>query len=248
MAVGGPGTHYGMEPIPETAEAFAELSVIGGADLLADLQDRASLVRALVPDCVGLSLASMEHGVTFTLVASNEDVAVLDGIQYLFGGPCVDAAHTDEVMTFQRGDTVLDEHGWQQFARATSAHMVSSTLSLPIMDGEQVVGTVNLYAASATAFVGLHDSLAVIFGAWAPGAVTNADLTFSTRDVARQAPQVLRDDALLQTAVGIVAASSDLSVDEARCALREAARRAGVSELSLAKTVVGTIGGDGNDS
>ncbi|WP_363321260.1 GAF domain-containing protein [Nocardioides sp.] len=95
---------------------------------------------------MGLSLASLEHGVTFTLVATRDDVAALDGIQYLFGGPCVDAAHTGEVMTFERGDTVLDEHGWQQFARATAAHAISSTLALPISEGERVVGTVNLYA------------------------------------------------------------------------------------------------------
>lgn len=247
MAGCAAGTYPVMEPIPETVEAFAEMRTVDGHALLTELRERASLVRALVPDCVGLSLASLAHGVTFTLVATDEEVAALDGIQYLFGGPCVDAEHTDEVMTFERGDAVLDERGWQQFARATAARSVSSTLSLPVLEGERVVGTVNLYAASAAAFAGLHSALAAIFDAWAPGAVTNADLSFSTREVAQQAPQVLRDDAVIHMAVGIIASGSDLSTDEARYALGEAARRAGISEVSLAKTVVRTISDYGNE-
>lgn len=236
------GYFGGMEPIPETAEVIEELDALNDTDLLTELRQRARLVRALVPDCVGISIASIEHGVTFTLVASSADIAVLDAVQYLFGGPCVDGAHIDEVITFEGEASSVDEHEWQEFARATAAHAIASTLTLPVMDGGQVVGTVNLYAASAHAFTGFHTELAVIFGAWASGAVANADLSFSTRDVARQAPQKLRDEATIEMAVGIVASSSDLSLDEARYALREAARRAGVSEVDLAATVVKAVG------
>ena len=57
-----------------------------------------------------------------------------------------------------------------------------------------VVGTVNLYAASRPVPSPVcARMLATIFGAWAPGAITNADLSFSTRDTAREAPQTLRD-------------------------------------------------------
>jgi hypothetical protein len=43
-----------MEPIPETVEAIEELSPAADSDLLAELRERARLVRSLVPDCVGL--------------------------------------------------------------------------------------------------------------------------------------------------------------------------------------------------
>ena len=62
-----------------------------------------------------------------------------------------------------------------------------STVTLPVLAGGAVVGSINLYAASAEAFVGHHEAIARIFDAWAPGAVTNADLSFSTRAVAEQA-------------------------------------------------------------
>ncbi len=228
-----------MKPIPESAEALAELAATSGSDLREQLEHQASLVRRFVPDCVGLSLGLVEHEVTFTLVASRDEIAVLDAIQYMFGGPCVDAAHTDEALEFDGDDpAVLDERGWHQFARATAAETIASTLSLPILDDGRVVGTVNLYAASAKAFVGFHDVLATIFGAWAPGAVTNADLSFSTREAAREAPQTLRDNATIDRAVGVLSAASGVTVEEAREALRGAARRAGVSEADLAETLM----------
>ena len=229
-----------MEPIPETAAALSELAV-HDSDLHRELELSARLVRSLVPDCVGMSLASVQHGVTFTLVATSEEIAVLDAIQYLHGGPCVDAAHTDEVLEFHSDDdALLDEAGWHHFARATAAHMVASTLSLPILDDGSVVGTVNLYAASAQAFTGLHDELAAIFEAWAPGAITNADLSFSTRDTAREAPRMLRDSATVDRAARMLAAAADLTVEEAHASLREAARRAGTTEAKLAETVFRT--------
>ncbi|HEV2798572.1 MAG TPA: GAF and ANTAR domain-containing protein [Nocardioides sp.] len=227
-----------MEPIPETAEVLAELAASGESGLRQELELRARLVRAFVPDCVGMSLASKHHGVTFTLVASSDQIAVLDAVQYLHGGPCVDAAHTDEVRVLDTDDeALLDEAGWQQFARASAAHAIASTLSLPIIDRGKVVGSVNLYAASARAFDGLHDELATIFGAWAPGAVTNADLTFSTRGTAQDAPRTLRENATVDRAVTMLAEAADLTAEEARASLREAARRAGVTEADLAETL-----------
>ena len=227
-----------MEPIPETVAALVELEASGARSIRDELALRARLVRSFVPDCVGMSLASVQHGVTFTLVATSEEIAVLDAVQYLSGGPCVDAAHTDEVWEFTGDDeALLDEAGWHRFARATAAHSIASTLSLPILDDGDVVGTVNLYAASAQAFTGLHDEVAVIFGAWAPGAITNADLSFSTRETAQEAPQMLQDSATVDRAVRMLAAAADLTDEEARASLHDAARRAGTTAVRLAETL-----------
>ena len=80
-----------MEPIPETTEAVEEFGPFDDADLLQDLRARAGEVQAFVPDCVGLSLSSSEHDVTWTMVATSEEIAVLDAVQYLDDGPCVHA-------------------------------------------------------------------------------------------------------------------------------------------------------------
>jgi GAF domain-containing protein len=226
-----------MEPIPETVEALNSLDPeADDGTLLADLTRLAKASEQIVPDLVGVSLARLEHGVTFTLVATAEAVAVLDAVQYLAGGPCVDSAHTDRVMEFDHD--VMDEERWGLFAEATAARAVRSTLTLPVLQDGHVVGTVNLYAASRRAFVGHHEQLAAVFGAWAAGAVSNADLSFMTRNEARAAPQRLSDQHLVDLATGIAAVQLGVDVEAAKTHLIDAASRAGVTLLQLAGDIV----------
>lgn len=226
-----------MEPIPETTEAIEEFGPFTDADLLQGLQDRSERVTELVPDCVGISLGSVAHGVTLTLVATDREVAVLDGVRYLFGGPSAEGPAAHRALERNEGD-VLDELVWQYYAQATAAAAVASTLTLPVLDQGAVVGSVTLYAASTSAFAGLHGEIAEVFDAWAPGAVTNADLSFSTREAAQETPRKLRADLDIQVAVGILAASRSVSLDDARHELAEGARRAGVGEAELAVSII----------
>jgi GAF domain-containing protein len=229
-----------MEPIRETVEAVNELDPsMDEEGLLVLLTELARRGQELVPDLVGVSIARLDQGVTFTLVATSEEIAVLDAIQYLAGGPCVDSAHTNEVTEFN-GDDALDEEAWHLFTEATAAHAVRSTLTLPIVSGGRVGGTVNLYAASRQAFVGNHDELAEVFGAWAAGATTNADLSFATLREARKAPAQVRDQNLIAVATGLLAAELGVDVDTAAASLQEAALRGGASLANLARDIVST--------
>ena len=80
-----------MEPIPETVEAIEKYGPFGAGDvdLLSHLREAGAQVREIVPDCVGFSLASGDHGHTFTLVVDAIDMAVLDAVQHVSAGPCV---------------------------------------------------------------------------------------------------------------------------------------------------------------
>ena len=238
MRAAGPGYPLGMEPIPETFEALEEFGAyLYDDDLLTDLGRMAVRVREIVPECVGLSLAYREHDVTFTLVATDEITAALDALQYLDDGPCVAAVDEARPVAFSEDD-VLDEGLWHLFARGTAAAAVASTLTLPIVVDEAVVGSVNLYASSPDAFDGRHQQVARVLGAWPEGAIVNADLDFTTRRAAEDAPRQLFEATRIQVAVGILASSQDLSPPAARDRLKEAARRAGVSETAIARLVI----------
>ena len=238
----------GLQPLPETREAVDELAPSGEIeDVLQDLSERGWRVRELVPDCVGLSLATLANGVTLTLVASDRDIALLDALQYVDSGPCVEAVDKEKVVTFddERSRPVRSgwEGRWQLFAAATSAVGVRSTLTLPILTEDQVVGTVNLYAASPHAFDGLHPEIAAIFSAWAPGAIRNADLSFATRESARQAPRILKEAAKVDVAVAFLLTTLGIDEDDARRRLRDAARRGGVDEVQLAEALLNLLQG-----
>jgi GAF domain-containing protein len=236
-----------MKPIPETTEAADELDPRSdGLDLLEHLTDLANRAQEIVPDLLGVSIARMDRGLTFTLVATAAEIAVLDAVQYIAGGPCVDAAHAMEVREFNQDD-VLDEETWRLFAEATAARAVRSTLTLPVVTDDGVVGTVNLYGASRRAFVGHHDGLAEIFGAWAAGAIANADLSFTTRQAAQAAPEQVKNQHLVEVATGMVAAQLRVDADTALARLHDAAVRAGATLVELARTIVDARGRQGRD-
>jgi GAF domain-containing protein len=226
-----------MEPIPETVKAIEELGPFTNeTNLLDDLKRMGSEVTELVPDCVGLSLASAEHGVTFTLIASDRQLAFLDAIQDLCGS--MEMPSRPEPQPGDLDQDLLDEETWHLLAMATAARGVVSTLTLPIVEDDGIVGAVNLYGASRQAFTGHHEQLAEIFGAWAPGAVTNADLSFSTRREAEQAPRRLQDESMVSQAAHVVAELEGVSLRDAHRRIREAAQRAGISEEQLAEAVI----------
>lgn len=228
-----------MEPIPQTTEAIEEFGPFGyDDDLLERLHAQTDRVQEVVPDCVGVSVTSVADGVTFTLVATHLEAGLLDALQYVEeNGPCIDAVREADVLECD-SEQILDEEEWRLFASGTAALGVASSLSLPILEDGAVVGSVNLYAASPRAFTGLHEEVAAIFDAWAPGAVTNADLTFSTRRRAEQAPEALRAGLRIEIAAAIIAARRGVDLDAGNRLLNEAAQRAGVSATRLAETVI----------
>ena len=227
-----------MRPIPQTIEAA---TAVGRATeepgLLEDLQATADAVQRLVPDCVGLSVAWVEHGVTFTLVASDEQIALMDALQYLDGGPCVEAVDLGHGL-----ETRLlgpeEEQRWQLFARANAAAGIRCTLTFPLTEDGRVVGSVNLYGASDHAFEDVHDELARLLGSRVPWATRNADLSFESRRTAERAPEVLRRQGAVAQAVGMLAANDHVSVAVARQRLEQAADRAGVSVGELAEELI----------
>ena len=231
------GTGSSWEPVPETADALRELDRMGDGDLGADLQAMADRVRGIVPELVGLSLGVVVDGVTLTLLASGAHLAGLDAVQYADGGPCVAASDRAELVDVNVAD-LLDEGTWQLYARASAATGIASSLSIPLMEGDRVIGGVNLYASSPDAFQGRHEQVAEAVGSDASLAVANADLSFRTRTLAADAPGRLRDDTDVNIAIGIISSSQDVSIPVALQRLREAATRAGISEVQAARAIL----------
>ncbi len=225
-----------MEPTPETAEALAEFGKYGDTDLQTLFHRMTVDVQRVVPACVGLSLALVTDDLTFTAVATDETVAQLDAVQYLEGGPCVRAVELGRALPFRARD-VLDEDTWRLFGVATAAAGIASTLSLPILVGQEVVAGVNLYGSTADAFDGHHEELATICDASASGAVTNADLAFTTRRAATRAAGQIRDEHAVSIAIGILISAELLSPEDAAARLRHSAERAGISEAQAARFI-----------
>lgn len=217
-----------MELLPQSREALDEY-------VTASIDDMEGLLRVIegwavrsVPDCVALSVTLLDEDLTFTLVdrevsaaLPHEDVAPHVTREAGPGPPPADA-HP------------LDELDWADTARERAFGVIASTVCLPVVEHGRAVLNIDLYASTAYAFRDRIDGLVEALGAWQAGAVTNADLGFETLRRAQHAPERLREQRLIDVAVGLVAARMAVTTDMAALMLREAADRAGVSESDAA--------------
>src|SRR4051812_35078230 len=201
-------------PVTQSREAFDYLSAFGNDQVEESVTRMAQRVREIAPETVALSLSIEQGELTFTVTTDRPGAALMDAMQYLDGGPCVRSVTegTVEITT----DLPTDEGRWQMFAKAKMLTGISSTLSLPIVRDGHTVGGVNLYGATNDAFDGHLEELAEVCGGWAEGAITNADLGFTSRVRAATAPDRLQSRGDVDIAVGVVAQHQDVEVPEAR--------------------------------
>ncbi|MDX6301008.1 MAG: hypothetical protein QOF53_2222, partial [Nocardioidaceae bacterium] len=87
-------------------------------------------------------------------------------------------------------------------------------------------------------FAGHHKEIADAIGAWAPGAITDADLSFDRRREAEETARRIADQAEINVAIGIVAESQAVAADVARRRIADAATRAGLTEVDVARMVL----------
>ena len=227
-----------MRPIPQTIETTTILRRYDPEfDVLQHLQDTADKVQVVVPECIGMSVAWLDQQLAFTLVATDQEIAVLDAVQYMTGGPCVDVVDRGHGLEAGRSD-LMDEESWRLLAAATAHRGIASTLTFPLTHDGQVVGSVNLYAASPHAFEGQHEQLAALLGGRVSDVVRNSDLTFATRRAAEESPATLQGQNRIDQAVGLLIASTGLAPDAALKQLTQAAERAGITPEVLAEAVL----------
>ena len=235
--------HDDMQPLPETAEALRRMAVGGDPALSIELFSMAQRVRELVPDLVGLSLSLLEDDVTLTLVASAEQIAALDALQYLDDGPCVSSVEQAQVV-HAAVDDLLDEGQWLLYAQASAAHGIASSLTLPIVEDGRVTGSVNLYGARPDAFAGRHEAIAHAVGSSAEQAIVNADLSFRTARDAAETPARIQEAADVDAALGVISAAQGVSIEVAKVRLADAALRAGITPVQAARVLTGLGGAD----
>ena len=216
-----------MELLPQSREALDEYvtpSVDDVEGLLRVIEGWA--VRA-VPECVALSVTLLDDDLTFTLVDEETGARRARAAADARGGTPIPEDDPDDAHA-------LDEDGWADMARERAFEGIASTVCLPVVEDGRAVLNIDLYASTAHAFTNRLDGLVEALGAWQAGAVTNADLGFDTLRQAEAAPERLREQRLIDVAVGVLAATVGVTTDGALALIREAAQLAGIDEAQAA--------------
>ena len=226
-----------MELLPESREALDEYVTPSVDDVEGLLRVIEGWALRAVPDCVALSVTLLDEDLTFTLV---DDVgSVGERVPPTASGA---AADDEALVPVVEADGSLDERGWAELARERAFAGIESTVCLPVVQHGRAVLNIDLYASTAHAFRGRIDDLVEALGAWQAGAVTNADLGFESLKRAAAAPERLREQRLVDVAVGLVAARVGVTTDDALALLRVAADRAGTSETQAATIAQALLG------
>lgn len=227
---------------PETARgAVPRLLVpLPSGDGRRDSRAMADVLRLAVPDLVGLSLVVRDGdgGPSWTLAATGDDVALLDAVQYLTGGP--EPVRTREGAGWlDLRDPVAAVRG-DGLAGAAASVGVGAVL---VVAGAAAAVVVRVYAGSCgSAAEGQVDRIATALAAWAQRADDLRAARVAT--LASRPPEQgsLHQQGALARAVACVALRQGLDVITAQDRLRDAARRAGVPEHDLARLLVRPAG------
>ena len=195
-----------------------EPATSGEGSLNATLVQVAELAVQAVPGAEGAGVTLMQQDRPDQRVASATFVAEVDAVQYRLGqGPCITAASTGRTI---RVDSLGGDKRWPPFGSAVARMNVHSSLSLPLVTAEGVVGTINIYAHAKRSFDDRSTELGEAFSVSAAVAVQNARLIAQSQRLAEQLQEALLSRSGIDQAIGILMSRSGSSADEAFARLR----------------------------
>ena len=200
------------------------------ADTLTANYDVVDLLHTLVTECTaivgatagGLMLA--DPAGRLQLVASTDESAELVELMQLAAGagPCLDCFATGTAVSVLDIDTEGD--AWPDFRVAALEQGYRSVYATPMKLRGQVIGTMNLFQASATA---LNDRDAAVVQALADVAtigVLQQRIATESQVVAVQLQKALDSRVLIEQGKGALSQALGMTMDEAFAALRAYSR------------------------
>jgi GAF domain-containing protein len=162
----------------------------------------------------------------------------LDSAQYESGrGPCLDAWRQGRIV---RIDDMNQAKGdYPEFAAAALDHGVLSTLSLPMVAGDEGIGALNLYAREPGGFGEADEDLGLELAGAAAIVLSNAHAYWTAVELGEGLSEAMKSRAVIEQAKGMLMASSpDLDPEAAFDLLRRASQRENVKLRDIAQRIV----------
>ena len=222
----------------EALTALGRLLLTDGA-LNGDLGRIVAVAERTVPGCDGASIALSLEGRPRTEAATDRIVLELDLAQYEAGeGPCLLALREARPV---RLDLIDQDTPFRTFAQRAAEAGVRSSLSLPLLVGEEAVGTFNLYSYAETAFDATSQSMAAVMAAQAGAAIAKSRLLAAGRRAADVAQQSADDLADVGMAEGMLMAIEQCTAQQAAALLRNAATSEEQTLADMARRIIAQV-------
>lgn len=221
-----------VPPLPELsttqreadeAELYAGLrgvaGIVAGAQGLIDLlRDVAEFAAQAIPgaDGVGVALIDPGHGTSSvrTWAATAALVHEIDTVQYeeLNEGPSITCMQSGRPGV---SGSLGSDSRWPHFGGRVARMRMHSALALPLIVGDQVIGSINAYAKSRDAFAEHAVRLGSQFAKPAAVSVYNAQLLANAQERTMRLLRALDSRAVIDQAIGIIRSRTGATADEA---------------------------------
>ncbi|GAB2993815.1 GAF and ANTAR domain-containing protein [Amycolatopsis acidiphila] len=215
------------EPLPAVLRRLAETAVKGIADA----------------DAVSVTLLD-EHG-PHTAATTEEFILGIDRDQYEADrGPALHAAHTRHAVRFAVRD---DARQWPELVSSARRSGIHACLSVPLLldaaseSDDELLGALNVYSRTASAFDPFDERLMQLFTSAASAAISNARRWHHARQRVRHLETALTSRAEIDQAKGVLMAVHGITADEAFARLVEQSQRQNIKLREVARELVNSV-------
>jgi GAF domain-containing protein len=229
-----------------TAEAIDALrDLFAAEEPLDDASARvATTASHAIPHADIVSITVLTWPDAKTAARTNDLALALDGQQYDTGrGPCLEAALRREPVRTEIG---ADTDRWPEFVQAAQQAGVRASLSVPLLVGgvdeeQELVGSLNIYSYSASAFDPFDEALIRLFSVTAGHAITNARRWQHSRETVTQLERALISRPEIDMAKGVLMAQHGCDPDEAFARLVEQSQRRNLKLHVIAQELLASV-------
>ena len=216
--------------------------IVAGAQGVIDLlQDVAEFAAQAIPGADGASVALIDPRQGIPSVKAWAATAALvheiNKVQYdeLNEGPCITCMQSGRPTV---SGSLGSDSRWPHFGGRVARMSMHSALALPLIVGNQVIGSINAYAKSRDAFAEHAVQLGSQFARPAAASVYNAQLLANARERTLRLQRALNTRSLIDQAVGIIRGRSGGSADEALERLAHISQTENVKVHAVAQRLV----------
>jgi len=178
----------------------------------------AQFASQAIPGANGVGLTLIEEGRADTIVATESFVTEVDAVQYLLKqGPCISAVAGEQPVI---SGSIATDSRWPQFGPQSAGFGIHSSLSIPLVTSDGVVGSLNVYAHEKEVFDDRAALLGGYFAVPAAIAVQNAQILAESKRLALHLRTALNNKIIVERAIGVLMTRSGDSADAAMAKIR----------------------------
>ncbi|WP_280359137.1 ANTAR domain-containing response regulator [Nocardia otitidiscaviarum] len=196
-----------------------------------------------IPDADAVTITVIDGDTSRTAACTDDTALELDRRQYDSGrGPGLEAARTSRPVRAHIG---IQHERWPEFDAHAQRLGVRAYLSVPLLeefdDHEQLIGSLNVYSYTATAFDPFDEGLMQLYTAAAGQAILNARNWAKARETVTQLEQALTSRADIDQAKGVLMAIHGCTADEAFDKLATQSQHTNTKVHTLARQLLDSL-------